>query len=75
MKKLLEIKPYLFLKPVSCENIEQTQDTKIYVKNPFYLKGKTMGQTPRVRINPLLQNSITIVILKCMPNLSPQQIQ
>ena len=46
MKKLLEINPYLFLKPVRCENIEQTQDTKIYVKNPFYLKGKTMGQTP-----------------------------
>jgi hypothetical protein len=39
-------KKTLFLKPVRCENIEQTQDTKIYVENPFYLKGKTMGQTP-----------------------------
>jgi hypothetical protein len=56
----------LFLKPGGCENIEQAQDTKIYVENPFYLKGKTIGQTPN---NSTIIKSITIVLLKFMPNL------
>ena len=48
----------LFLKFVGCQKEEQAQDTKIYVENPFYLKGKTTVPTPN---NSTIIKSITIV--------------
>ena len=48
----------IFLKFVGCQKKKQAQDTKIYMENPFYLKGKTTVPTTN---NSTIIKSIIIV--------------